>query len=903
MASEPMIRNIEAEESERRHSGFFASGITRYSDAIEDANEDQILRFSRFGMAAILVFELTHLCLGLYFAPNLTHLVAPILGADLGVTALMLGLTWSEVYRHRWRTMAFGLCTGLVLSATAISIISHDGIAIFISLLLLMFGSSAVVPWGPRCQMVFSGLCLSAMGANAAVVHFADGYAPFRWLAILTAVGFSQFTAVMGENYRRRLAARLSAMRESEQQIWQIFEANPDPVSIARFPDGQFLNVNSQFLKIGFTRDEVLHSTDRALGMWANPGECEEYYRQIKQYGYVRNLEATFVNRKGQARSCLVSGALMQFSHGPCVLAVTRDINRIKEAERVLVTARETAEQASRAKSDFLSSMSHEIRTPMNAILGMAELLNDSELSNEQHKYLSIMMNNGNALLDLINDILDFAKVESGRLNLETANFDVADLAERVAETLSIRAHQQGLELAVRVAPEVPTAIIGDPLRLRQVLINLIGNALKFTEHGEIVLTIDRAAGDAAPGALEFSVSDTGIGISPEEREKIFASYAQADSSTARKYGGTGLGLAIVKQLVELMGGRIWVDSEVGRGSTFHFTATFGVQAGASERSIDRVADLAGARVLVVDDTAVNRQALGEILTQQGAEVTATDHGEDALERLRQMNSRGTPFDLVLLDCRMAATDGVELARRVSEQAHGAGMVIPMLTSDDLNIKLPLLRKMGFMHHVIKPVRRAELLALIRTMIGQRAATAQPAMAAAIATTVASAPETTPEADAGTPAPLTLDRPLKILIADDSPDNRLLIEAFLKKSACQLDHAENGEIAVEKFVAGRYDVVLMDIQMPVMDGYTAARLIREWEKKNNCGHTPIIALTASVLDEAVHKSFDAGCDTHVSKPVRRPTLIAAIHSLTSHEAKRTKLDGAQRFDESYADPR
>jgi signal transduction histidine kinase/CheY-like chemotaxis protein len=576
-------------------------------------------------------------------------------------------------------------------------------------------------------------------------------------------------------------------------------------------------------------------------------------------------------------------------------------IHLSKTREIELVAARDAAETALRTKSAFLSQMSHEIRTPMNAILGMADLLNDTVLSAEQHKYLSIMINNGGALLDLVDDILDFDRVETGNLRLEAASFDLPELVERVAETLAIRAHQKGLEFTLRIAPGVPATVVGDALRLRQVLVNLIGNAVKFTERGEIVLTVERA-GSAEPGELRFAVSDTGIGVASDQHEKIFARYAQADPAIARTYGGSGLGLAIVKQLVGLMGGRVWVESELGRGSRFSFSARFKISA--RNEATAPTPNLTDARMLIVGATISSGVALAEMLTASGAHITQAENGEAALEELRRAVQEGTPYQFVWLDCRATATD-LALLRRICAASHGAGKVIPMLTSNDLNVRLPLLRRLGLVTHVIKPVRRVELFDAIRTLIGAGVEASAPdlttdhetfadppATDSAVLTETLAANADGVSIKSIEPAEhigdvrhsvplLGLGRPLRILVADDSADNRLLLEAFLKKTASRVDQAENGEIALEKFIAGKYDVVLMDIQMPVMDGYTAAKLIREWEWKNDAVPTPIIALTASVLDEAVHKSFDAGCDTHVSKPVRRPALLAAIREVTA----------------------
>ncbi|MGH8012440.1 MAG: response regulator [Candidatus Binataceae bacterium] len=541
------------------------------------------------------------------------------------------------------------------------------------------------------------------------------------------------------------------------------------------------------------------------------------------------------------------------------------------------LTMREATLSASHAKTQFISAISHEIRTPMNAILGMADLLAETPLNDEQRKYLSIMINNGAALLDLINDILDFARVESGNLVLEAANFDLVDLAERVAETLAIRAHQKQLEIVVRIARDVPTALIGDPLRLRQVLFNLLGNAIKFTDHGEVVLTVEGKS-DGASVRMHFTVSDTGIGIAREQRERIFARYTQADSSTARKYGGTGLGLAIVKQLVELMGGEIWVDSEVGRGSTFHFTASFS-QASPTAAVADAHA-LRGARILVIDDTAMTRATIAEILSGHGAVVDQAAGYPQARAEIERASAAGSPHQAVLLDSRIPGCDAAETLKNLVDLV-STGKVIPMLTSDDLNLRLPLLRTMGLAHYLIKPVRRAEMLASIEHVLDAAWPPVETNQAA-LRPSDAADPGVTVEQTANVVNTVVepSHKSLRILVADDSADNRLLIDAFLKRAAYVTDHAENGREAVQKFIAARYDAIIMDIQMPVMDGYAAVREIRRWEHEHGAKPTPIIALTASVMDEEVSQTFAAGCNTHVNKPVRRATLLDAIHEVT-----------------------
>ena len=851
----------------------------------------------RLGFAAMLAYLLGHLIFGPFGPTGPISTLTALYSFALLSTLVAMGLTWTTWYDCHWRELVFAECSVVLIGAMAASPTEF-----FAAVLLLELGTGALIPWGARGQAAFVLVC--GVGAvSILILHGPNELSIYRWFELGVASAFSLLVAGLADRYRREIRARINTLQESEDKLWKIFYANPDIVTIATFPEGRYLNVSSQFLRSGYSKAEVLGATEREVKLWADQAQFAEYEQRLISLGHVNNMEATFRLKDGRTVPCLISGTVVQLSLGQCVVSVTRDISRIKQASHELMAARKAAESASRAKSEFISNMSHEIRTPMNAILGMAEVLADSSLSSEQRKYLSIMMNSGNSLLNLINDILDFARVESGKLSLEQAAFDLCDLAERVAETLSIRAHQKGLDLAVRIAPDVPPGLIGDELRLRQVVTNLLGNAIKFTATGEIVLAIERDT-DAEAGVLHFSVADTGIGIAPDEREKIFTSYAQAESSTARKYGGTGLGLAIVKQLVELMGGRIWVESELGKGSTFHFTARFGLQPGHATDEND--ASLAGIRILVVDGTAINRLSLAEILSRRGAIVTQAASGEEALELLRASARAGTGYALTLLDCRMPSIDGFDVARIMRRERLDGGMVIiPMLTLDDLNVRLPTLRKMGLIHHLIKPVRRAELLDLIKGLIGKIPHQPQAeSMRTSVQSLHLSSDVTVQGSPAGSAAPAPPyvlaapsvaaaaqpRRPLHVLVADDSADNRLLIDAFLKKAGWLLDEAENGEVAVQKFIAGKYDVVLMDIQMPVMDGYAAVRRIRKWERENRTARTPIIALTASVLDEAVSKSFEVGCDTHVSKPVRRPTLFSAIREVIGADQKLQMAD-------------
>jgi len=657
--------------------------------------------------------------------------------------------------------------------------------------------------------------------------------------------------------------------------LWKFFDANPDPQMISHLSDGKVLRINLAFLAKEFAAKSVVGASVADLGLWQDDGAYEAYWSALQAYRQVQNSEAEIRLVSGAKLVCLVSGFLIELDEGECVVTTFRDIDAIKHSEYAMKEALGAAEAASRAKTEFLSSMSHEIRTPMNALLGMAEVLGDSPLSAEQQKYLSIMINSGGSLLDLINDILDFARVESGHLQLERTEFDLHEAVERVAEMLAIKAHQKKLELIVNIAPGTPSGAVGDPLRLRQILVNLIGNAIKFTGTGEIELKVSPEDNNCA---VHFAIRDTGVGIAADQLDAIFEGYRQAEASTARKYGGTGLGLAIVKQLTDLMGGRIWVESQIGQGTTFHVVVRLDVKSKPTQPRNDPP-PLLGVKVLVVDDSPGARYALASHLAHQGAIVTTASSGNEALERVALEGNRDS---IVLLDCRMAQMDGCETARQM--QANGLDMtkVIPMVTADDLNQKLPLLRKLGLLRHLIKPVRRAEVTAAVQA-VATPAVPEPPEPAEAAMPTPPPVPSRVimPASREATRESQPLGRPMRVLVADDSEDNRLLIDAFLKKTGCSVEHADNGEIAVRKFMENQYDVVLMDIQMPVMDGYQAVREIRTWEEAQGISRTPVIALTASVLDEAVGKSFEAGCDTHVSKPIRRATLMTAISEVVT----------------------
>jgi len=665
------------------------------------------------------------------------------------------------------------------------------------------------------------------------------------------------------EAEQKQLSQRL---RDHQFYTRSLFESNIDAL-MTTDPAGIITDVNKQMEALtGCTRDELIGAPFKSY--FTDPDRAETSIKLVLSEKKVTNYELTARARDG--KETVVSFNATTFYDRDRrlqgVFAAARDVTERKRLDHVLQeknveleSAKSAAEKANLAKSDFLARMSHEIRTPMNAIIGMADLLWETSLAAEQREYVRIFRKAGSQLLDLINDILDLSKVESGHLVLESIDFDLGEVLDKTLEMMAIRAHEKGLELALRIAPEIPTALVGDPVRLRQVLINLIGNAIKFTEQGEVIVRVERDPEDTAAGALRFAVCDTGIGIPEETRELIFAPYSQVDTSTTRKFGGSGLGLAISREVVELMQGRIWAESSLGVGSTFYFTARFSVGNKPPLRVPSGLMDLKDVKTMVIDDNTTNRLILREMLSHWGAVVTEAEGGEQGLSELLRAQQAAVPYALVLLDCRMPAVDGFQVAKEIHQNPTMAGTTILMLTSDNRAGDFARSRDLGVAAYLVKPVKRAELLEAIQEARAGAAALVEPA-----------APGGVREVAQG----------LRILLAEDSLDNVLLIQSYLKASGCSVDLACNGEVALQMCISGTYDVVLMDVQMPVMDGYSATRRIRQWEGENRARPVPILALTAHALPEEVRKSLDAGCTAHLTKPIRKATLLHAIEEHT-----------------------
>ena len=624
--------------------------------------------------------------------------------------------------------------------------------------------------------------------------------------------------------------------------------------------EGIITFVNERFCSISkFSHDELMGKNHRVVNSGHHPKEFfGELWRTIKSG---QSWKAEVKNRAKDGSLfwsdttivpfCDTQGKPFQY------IAIRTDITSLKRIEEELRRAKDVAEQASRAKSEFLANMSHEIRTPLNGIMGMTDLALETELSREQREYLETVKTSSDSLLTVINDILDFSKIEAGKIDLEVADFDVRDSLETTLKTLAVRADEKGLELLCEVAPEVPEVVRGDVTRLKQVVMNLVGNAIKFTNQGEVAVKVQVEAEDGRDLVLRFTVSDTGIGIAEDKREKIFDPFAQADTSTTRKYGGTGLGLTISVRLVRMMGGKIWVESEEGRGSHFHFT----VRVGAADRKEIKVGSAAppeilrGVRVLVVDDNGTNRRILEGMLKRWEMRPVSAKGGEEALAQLVAARKAGDAFGLIVTDMHMPKMDGFALVERIRRRPELSAATIMMLTSAGHRGDAERCQKLGVSAYLLKPIRQSELREAIARVLGAREQEGKIPLITRFSLG---------DARDGSDS-------LRVLVAEDNPVNQRLIVRLLEKRGHRVVLADNGRQALAALEKESFDLVLMDVQMPEMDGFEATSAIRMREKSIG-SHQTIIALTAHAMKGDREECLARGMDGYLTKPIRPQEL-------------------------------
>jgi two-component system sensor histidine kinase/response regulator len=763
-----------------------------------------------------------------------------LLSVGLAVAIAFVALRLTHAFRHIDKSWSWRKASSALLMGCAIPVMHYTGMA--------------AARWIPE----------TAAAPNLAhAVNISDlGTASIALVTVVMLCLVFLTTAI-----DRRFSSHAVELESNEQRYRRILAAAFDAF-IGFTSEGTITEWNEQAEKtFGWSAEEATGRSVNEMLQFETVEEGESRYRNLLEAEAAGLLESrTEVlarHKTGQRFAAEMAISAISTGGQKLFAAFVHDVTKRKLVESEMLEARAGAESANKAKSEFLANMSHEIRTPLNGVIGMTDLALETELTPEQRDYIETVKLSADSLLSVINDILDFSKIEAGKIDLEEIQFDLPECVETTLKTLALRADEKGLELLCEISPQVPGAVFGDEGRLRQIMTNLVGNAIKFTEVGEVSVNVEVEQNGGEDRWLHFTVSDTGIGIAAEKVDTIFESFRQADTSTTRHYGGTGLGLTISKRLIEIMGGRIWIESELGRGSRFHFVAPLKVAEYVEETFAPAATQerLVGVKVLIIDDNKTNRRILEGLLARWGMRATSAADGATALRKLADALMMDEPYRLVLTDMHMPQMDGFMVVQELQKNPAFSAATVMMLSSGGHRGDAGRCQELGIAAYLLKPVRQAELQEAIARALGARS--------------------TKKESPMITQKLLQAERPanqfLKVLLAEDNEVNQKLAVRLLEKRGHTVTVAGNGRQAVEALAAGAFDLVLMDVQMPEMDGIEATLEIRAAEKLTG-RHQPIVAMTALVMKGDRERCLEAGMDGYLSKPIRPQELDEILDS-------------------------